>query len=191
MGLAIKAELPLLAMVDELTLERGAGLVLDSLAALPPESYQLALVGEVAPDLSARLEALVGKHPEAVVHLAKVDEAGLHRLLAGADSVVLPISNGPGVLYHLKAMKYGTVPLCHEGQSHQDSVVNFDEATGSGTGITFSEPDEAAYTSALQRYILLYSREEQRTALSRNAMRHPFTWERTAGLYKQVYEGLL
>ncbi len=185
LGLALEPARPLLALVDS----AGAGLALEGLEALAPEeAYQLVLVGGSDPE---RASAAAAANPKAVAFMPALKKGGLRRLLAGADASLHAEDAGPGSSLVLAAMRYAAVPVCHAVGLYRDAVVNFDDPTASGTGITFGEADAASYTAALQRFIDLYKNEAALAALRQNAMRHPFTWDRAADLTNQIYATLL
>jgi starch synthase len=69
-----------------------------------------------------------------------------------------------------------------------DTVVNYDEATGGGTGFVFRDldPDSVANTIgwALSTY---YDRKHHIEAMRRRAMVQDFSWDHAAADYERLY----
>ena len=191
LGLTVDGDLPLLVMTAPLELEAGLDMVLGCATAFPPAGkYQLVLAGALDEADATVLGTVVAANPGEVLHQSKIEDTDLHRLLAGADGLLMPQRRELSILMLLKAMRYGVVPLTRDVGALRDAVVNFDELTGTGTGVTFTGEDPADYLAALQRFITLLANAGRRATLTRNVMSHAFTWDRAADLYLELYEGL-
>ena len=188
LGLTVDGDRPLLLMTD-LTAEAGLDLVLAGAQAVPPEDmYQLVLAGALEDD--GTLAALAAANPGAFHHMSELKDADLHRLLAGADALLLPVKRERSLLTVLKAMRYGVAPFTRPVGAMRDAVVLFDADTDTGTGALFSGEGEDDFAEALIRFVTVLANPTHRDALARNAMSHPFAWDHAAMLYKELYEGL-
>jgi starch synthase len=71
-----------------------------------------------------------------------------------------------------------------------DTVVDLDEEPEEGTGILF-EPTTPAFLQALQRSLHLFAQRERMDAVIRRGMTRDFSWQKAAGAYEELYQGML
>ena len=86
-------------------------------------------------------------------------------------------------------MRYGTVPLVREVGGLRDTVTDAD-APGDGNGFTFQTCDAAGMLWALRRAVARFGDAEYWNALRARAMAGDFSWDRSALLYKDLYQTL-
>lgn len=167
----------------------GLGRVLDALLRWPDGEGALQ-IGVVGGDEStaSRVAAVENRPNLTLGHLgAAVDGDNLHRLLAGADALLVPPLSDPGSHLPLKALRYGAIPLVNRVGGLADAVVDFDAPSGSGTGITFLHENPEGLLTALHRLVTAHASPESWSALTANAMRQRFPTERLARRYLEVY----
>ena len=100
----------------------------------------------------------------------------------------MPSRFEPCGLNQMYSLRYGTVPLVRATGGLYDTVRNFDEPTGSGTGFTFDEYSPQALLSTLRWALQIY---EDRAAWQRMqvaGMQQDFSWDASAREYVKVYE---
>lgn len=125
------------------------------------------------------------------VAMSDFDETSQHRLLAGADVVLLdaPLRSDAELL--LAAMRYGALPVVRSTGLARDLVVDLDPSLESGNGF-FVESDDPAELTAVLRRALTSKRSGSRFGeLLRRVMGQQCSWERTASQLEQVYAELL
>jgi starch synthase len=89
-------------------------------------------------------------------------------------------------------MKYGTVPVVHATGGLEDTVEEWDEATGSGTGFKFAEQTAEDFYAALERALEIFRDDrESWTKIMRNGMAKSYGWDRPAAEYLEVYEHMV
>jgi starch synthase len=193
LGLQARPELPLALVLGPLDPAFGDDLLLEALGGLAPQKLQLGLLG--AGDLAQRVRSVLAESDDASSAVAVRDELDpelTHRALAGADVVLSLHRSAPGVdSLHLKAQRYGAVPVVCGVGSYRDTVIDFDAKTRTGNGVSFSEPEGKALLSALNRVVTLYRDQETWQALAQNAMRTQHTLARSAGQHLELYESML
>jgi starch synthase len=132
--------------------------------------------------------SLAARHPHAFRAVLHFDNALAHRLYAGSDFVVVPSRFEPCGLTQLYGLRYGALPLVRATGGLVDTVQNYREDTGEGTGFTFRDlsPDALANTIgwALSTY---YDRPAHLLAMQKRAMQQDYTWRRAAGTYEDLY----
>ena len=120
------------------------------------------------------------------------DNALAHWIEAGADFFIMPSIYEPCGLNQLYSLKYGTLPIVRATGGLNDTVAQYDEATGDGTGFKFWEPSARAifYTAgwAVSTY---YDRPEHMRRMVQTAMLQDYSWSKSAGGYLELYERAL
>jgi starch synthase len=116
------------------------------------------------------------------------DEGLAHRIEAGCDFLLMPSRYEPCGLSQMYSQRYGTLPIVRATGGLVDTVQNYDERAGAGTGFVFHDlyPSAIANTMgwALSTY---FDRPAHITAMRRLAMQQDFSWDRAAQAYEQLY----
>lgn len=193
-GLAADPAAPLLASVSRLSSQKGLDLLLQALPALLDMGVQVVLQGAGEPALEAAFRAAALAHPGRVaVHLG-YDEDRAHRLVAGADGVLMPSRFEPCGLTQLYALRYGALPVVRRVGGLADSVVDLTDRTlreGTATGFQFDDARPEALAAAVGRLVGGYRQPELWARLQRQAMSQDFSWQGPARQYLALYEELL
>ncbi|HEY8519881.1 MAG TPA: glycogen synthase [Gammaproteobacteria bacterium] len=188
LGLDTEGDAPLVGAVTRLVEQKGMDLLVAALPELLASTRaQFALLGNGDPALAARLAEVARAHPARVAFAQGYDEALGHRILAGADIVVVPSRYEPCGLTQLYALRYGTVPVVRMTGGLADTVQHFDPATGTGTGAVFRDADVGGVLWGLRQALGWY---EDRTAWARlmaNGMACDYSWDHQAPLYEALY----
>ncbi len=122
------------------------------------------------------------------------DESLAHRLIAGADVILVPSRFEPCGLTQLYGLRYGTLPLVRRVGGLADTVVDADERAlreGRATGFSFDAATPAALEAAIERAVGLFGQPDRWRALMRSAMFQDFSWDGAARRYLDLYGGLL
>jgi len=191
--LAPKADAPLLGLVSRLTSQKGLDLLLGALPGLVRRGGQLALQGTGDPALEAAFVAAAQAHPGAVAVRIGYDEALAHRLIAGADAILVPSRFEPCGLTQLYGLRYGTLPIVRRVGGLADTVVDANEEAvqaGRATGFAFDAATPAALDAAIQRAIAAYADPARWKTLMLRAMAQDFSWAGAAQKYMALYRSL-
>lgn len=116
------------------------------------------------------------------------DEELARLIYAGSDFLLVPSKYEPCGLIQLIGMWYGTIPVVHGVGGLRDSVKQ------GVTGLIFEKYSKDDLASAVERAINIYEGKEGEARLetmTKNAMREDFSWERSAELYKNLYERVI
>ena len=194
LGLAARADAPLFGVVSRLTSQKGLDLVLGALPSLVRRGGQLALQGSGDAALEAAFVAAAQAHPEAVAVRIGYDEAFAHRLIAGADAILVPSRFEPCGLTQLYGLRYGSLPVVRRTGGLADTVVDANDhaiAADRATGFSFDAATPAALDGAIQRAIAAYADAPRWRRLMLRAMAQDFSWRGAAQNYIALYQGLL
>jgi len=192
-GLATNPDAPLFAVVSRLNAQKGLDLVLSALPALLQSGAQLAVQGRGDPVLEAAFTAAASAHPEQVAVRIAYDEARAHRLIGGADVIMVPSRFEPCGLTQMYGLRYGTLPLVRRVGGLADTVVDAsDDAVRAGraTGFSFDTASVSALGAAVQRAVRAKQQPELWRGLMRSAMAQDFSWSGAAKRYVALYEAI-
>jgi len=192
LGLPPRADPPLLAVVSRLAEQKGLDLLAAALPrALASSAAQLAVLGSGEERYERWLRELAARFPGRVAARIGFDEGLAHRIEAGADLFLMPSRFEPCGLNQLYSLRYGTVPVVHATGGLDDSVADFDPATGAGTGFKFGAYTAEAFLGALERALGTRRDAASWARLVANGMTQDVSWARAAAAYRTVYEQLL
>jgi starch synthase len=180
----------LLTVVSRLSAQKGLDLMLSALPALVQAGVQVAVQGQGDPALEAAWRMAQLAHPGRVHAVIGYDEARAHRLIAGADVIVVPSRFEPCGLTQMYGLRYGTLPIVRRVGGLADTVCDATPAAledGSASGFVFDAATPAALQRcvesalALKRQPLLWQR------MMATAMARPLSWDGPAREYLALY----
>ena len=193
LGLAPQADAPIFSVVSRLTSQKGLDLVLGTLPGLLRRGGQLALQGAGDPILEAAFVAVAKAHPGAVGVRIGYDEAFAHRLIAGADAILVPSRFEPCGLTQLYGLRYATVPIVRRVGGLADTVVdatNDSLHADNATGFVFDAATPTALDAALQRAFDIYAQPDRWQKLMLRGMAQDNSWDGAATRYMALYRAL-
>ncbi len=92
MGLKVDDKAPVFAVISRLTRQKGLDLVLEALPGLLAQGGQLVLLGQGDAELQQGFLAAAAEHPGSVGVQIGYHEAFSHRIVGGADVIMVPSS---------------------------------------------------------------------------------------------------
>ncbi|MES2943012.1 MAG: glycogen synthase GlgA, partial [Pseudomonadota bacterium] len=198
LGLRVDAGAPLFAVVSRLTSQKGLDLLIDALPVLLDGSAsggpQLAVQGNGDPALEAAFAHASAMHPGRVAVQFVYDEALAHRMMAGADAIVVPSRFEPCGLTQLYALRHGTVPVVRQVGGLADTVVGATPATvrdDLATGFNFGPATATALAQALQEAVSAYRQPALWHQIMLRGMAQNFSWDAAAVQYLTLYHDAL
>lgn len=125
-----------------------------------------------------RIGAYIGFHDEMA-----------HIIEAGADLFVMPSLFEPCGLNQMYSLRYGTLPIVRATGGLDDTVENYDEATGDGTGFKFRDNTaDALYYTVGWAVSTYYDRPDHFHMLQERGMKQDFSWNRSIAEYECLIE---
>lgn len=193
LGLRTRKAAPLFGVVSRLTSQKGLDLLLEALPTLIDHGAQLALQGSGDAELEAAFAAAAAAHPGEVAVRIGYDEGFAHRLIAGADAIVVPSRFEPCGLTQLYGLRYGSLPVVRRVGGLADTVVDArrGDRADHATGFVFEAATGPALAAALEAAIGVYNRPAQWAAMVQRAMQQEFSWDDAARTYIGLYERTL
>jgi starch synthase len=193
MGLTVDEKVPLFAVVSRLTSQKGLDLVLEVLPDLLELGGQLTLLGAGDVTLQQGFLAAAAEYPSQVGVQLGYHEAFSHRIIGGADVIMVPSRFEPCGLTQLYGLKYGTLPLVRRTGGLADTVTDSsleNLSDGIASGFVFEDATAAALQRAIRRAFVLWSRPALWRYVQRQAMALDFSWHVAARAYQALYQRL-
>ena len=191
LGLQVQADVMLFGVVSRLTSQKGLDLMLAALPGLLKRGDQFVLQGAGEPVLEAAFLAVAKAHAAQVAVRIGYDEAFAHRVIAGADAIVVPSRFEPCGLTQLYGLRYGTLPVVRRVGGLADTVVDVSAeaiATDRATGFVFDAATPGALDAVLQRSAAAFARKPLWHGLMQRAMAQDFSWNGAAAQYLALYK---
>jgi len=183
---------PLLAVIARLTSQKGIDLVIDILPELMALNVQMVILGTGDPVYERQVRELGERYAGRVAVRNVFDEGLAHRIEAGADMFLMPSRYEPCGLNQMYSLKYGTLPIVRATGGLDDTVQQYDEASGAGTGFKFWEPSSSAiYFTVGWAVSTYYDRPQHIQQMVQAAMAQDYSWEKSAAEYVRMYERAL
>ena len=112
-----------------------------------------------------------------------------HLIEAGSDFFLMPSRYEPCGLNQMYSLVYGTLPIVHRTGGLADTVVNYNQELGEGTGFMFDDlTPQAVYDTVGWAMWAWYNRFQHIQNMRARAMQQDFSWARSADEYLRLYE---
>ena len=190
-GLEVRPDVPVLAMVTRLAGHKGIDLLCYILDRLMERDVQFVLVGSGEARFEDALRSAVKRYPGRIAAILRYDGQLANRIYAGADLYLMPSQAEPCGLSQLIAMHYGTVPVVHATGGLRDTVLPYDPATGDGRGFTFQSYNGDDFLASIDRALALFTGDRAAwDKLAQQDMREDFSWRVPAKAYRALFTSL-
>jgi len=190
-GLPENPEIPVIGVVSRLTMQKGFDLLEKALDELLSRDVQFVLLGTGDRRYQEFFLQAATKHSGKLAVQIAFDESLAHKVIAGADLFLMPSRYEPCGLTQMYSLKYGTIPVVRATGGLKDTIQEFNAETGKGNGFVFVPYEVADFLAAVDRALRLFSRKRQWQTLVKNAMAADFSWDKSARVYLNLYQGLL
>ncbi|MEL3906381.1 MAG: glycogen synthase GlgA [Treponema sp.] len=192
MGLPQDPSIPLFGMVTRLTDQKGIaelfGPAYGAAFKICTEiKLQMAVLGAGDRWCEDELTSLAGRLPNLRVYIG-YDEALSRLIEAGSDFFLMPSRYEPCGLNQMYSLLYGTLPVVRNTGGLADTVENYNEQTGSGTGFVLNDlTPHSVYNTVDWAANTWFKHPEHIAAMRKRGMSKDFTWEKSAQHYLEVY----
>ncbi len=189
-GLEVNPRLPIFGIVSRFAAQKGFDLVRGALPqALRDMAIQVVAVGSGDRVTESFMRWMGGAFPgKANAHVGFSHDLA-HLVEAGADFFIMPSIYEPCGLNQMYSSLYGTLPIVRATGGLDDTVENYDESRGTGTGFKFWEiSDRSLYFTIGWANSTWWDRPDHYRAMQQVGMAKNFTWDQSAREYELVYE---
>ncbi len=192
MGLDVKPDVPVVAMVTRMTEQKGFELVaamLDEL--MKSEDMQFVLLGSGEDRFENFMRAAESRYKGRLCAYIGYNEPLAHLVYAGSDFFLMPSRFEPCGLSQMIAMRYGSLPIVRETGGLRDTVTPYNRFTGEGNGFSFANFDAWEMRDALRLALACYKDGQVMTGLISRAMQADFGFDNSAKEYLRHYIWML
>lgn len=193
LNLPIDEKIPIFGVISRLYEQKG----LDYLCHIIGDivnlmNVQFIILGSGEMWLEGEFSKLSQKYPNKIAVKIGYDNRLSHMIEAGSDFFVMPSRYEPCGLNQMYSMRYGTLPIAHYTGGLADTVENYDEKTGEGTGFVFYDMKrEALYNTLGWACSTFYNKKNDIKKMQKRAMQKDFSWRKSAKLYVDVYKAAI
>jgi len=175
-----RSRTPLVAMSARLVEQKGLDLVLADGHLLDMRA-QFVFLGRGERRYEQALAALGARAPDRIAVPLDFTERAEHRLLAGADILIMPSQYEPCGLTQMRAQRYGALPVVRRVGGLNDTVED------GISGFLFDPYVPDAFAAALRRAITTYHDRPAWAHLQQHVMRLDHSWRTSAECYQSTY----
>jgi starch synthase len=188
--LGAESNVPLFGIISRFVQQKGFDLLREALPrALNQMSFQLAVLGSGDRHTEDFFRWLTSTYPGRVGNYIGFSNELSHWIEAGSDFFLMPSLYEPCGLNQMYSLRYGTLPIVRATGGLNDTVENYDEKTGEGTGFKFLLPTSSALHDTIGWAVSTwFDRPQHIDKLRKQAMAKVFSWDEAAKKYVEVYE---
>jgi starch synthase len=190
--LPLSRDLPVIGFISRLTGQKGVGELFGpgfgaAYSICRDMKLQFVVLGSGDPWCENELRSLSGKLPNFKAKIG-YDEKFSHLIEAGSDFFLMPSRYEPSGLNQMYSLAYGTIPIVRNTGGLADTVENFNQETGEGTGFVFDDlTPQAIYNTVGWAIWAWYNRRKQIDAMRIRGMKKDFSWAVSAKKYIEMY----
>ena len=192
MGLEVRPDVPLFAMVTRMTEQKGFDLVahvIDDL--MINNDMQFMLLGSGDERFENFMRGAESRYKGRLCAYIGYNEELSHLVYAGSDFYLMPSRFEPCGLSQMIAMRYGSIPIVRETGGLRDTVIPYNRFTGEGNGFSFKNFDAWEMRDTIRTALGCYHNEEIMHGLINYAMQTNFSFDLSAEEYARHYIWML
>lgn len=195
-GLPVEPDIPLIGIISRLTEQKGIGELFgpgygSAFSFCRDMQLQFLLIGSGETWCEHEVMSLSSRLPNFSAKIG-YNEGLSHLIEAGSDFFLMPSRYEPCGLNQMYSLAYGTLPIVRRTGGLADTVENYNEKTGDGTGFMFDHLSPSAiYDTVGWANSTYHDRREHIEAMRIRGMKKDFSWKKSAAAYAAMYESVL
>jgi starch synthase len=183
-GLPQRSRVPIFGMSARMVYQKGLDLILGSPRFLSLDA-QFLFLGQGEKRYVDTLTELARMAPGRIGVQTDFTSVQEHRLMAGADVIIMPSQYEPCGLTQMRAQRYGALPVARHVGGLADTIED------GITGFLFDAFSTSDFLTACVRAIDHYQDPTPWHHMQREAMSRDFGWERSEQKYLELYRKVL
>jgi glycogen/starch synthases, ADP-glucose type len=193
MGLPIDSSVPVIGIVTRLADQKGVselfGPAYGSAFRICSElKLQMVVLGAGELWCENELASLNKTLPNFRAYIG-YDDSLSHLIEAGSDFFLMPSRYEPCGLNQMYSLLYGTLPIVRRTGGLADTVENYDEQTGAGTGFILDNlTPQSIYDTVGWAVYAWYNKKQHILEMQKRGMEQQFGWNTSAKQYETVYK---
>ncbi len=192
-GLEVNPDIPLFGMVSRLVDQKGFGDLCGPghgklYSILKDMHVQFVIVGTGEEWCENELKHLDASLRNLKTYITYSNRLA-HLVEGASDFFLMPSKYEPCGLNQLYSLRYGTLPVVRRTGGLADTVEQYNEKTGEGTGFLFDDIDPVnIYYTVGWAVSTWYDRPEHIRKMRKEAMSRRFSWDKSAKRYRELYQ---
>lgn len=185
---------PILGMIAPFNPEKGIDLFINALPKLVALDLHCIFMNSepFRENIHAnQMNELVARYGSHIRCYSSYDQQLEHKILAGADFLLVPSRSEPCGEIQMYSLKYGTIPVVRSTGGLDDTIQDFNPESGKGNGFKFAEYTPDALASRLHEALTIYQNRALWELLQMNAMRVDYSWVYSAKKYLDLYKNAM
>jgi starch synthase len=189
-NLDIVDDIPVIGIVSRFVSQKGLHIVADTIENIVNSMrVQFAVLGSGDKYLERFYRELHSKYSGKIGTYIGYSNELAHIIEAGSDFFLMPSLYEPCGLNQIYSLRYGTLPIVRRTGGLEDTVEQYNEYTGEGTGFKFWDANaHSIYYTIGWAVSTYYDRKHHMSKLIQNAMSKHFSWEDSAKKYVKAYQ---
>ncbi|PJA30157.1 MAG: glycogen synthase GlgA [candidate division Zixibacteria bacterium CG_4_9_14_3_um_filter_46_8] len=184
---ATKKDIPLIGIISRLADQKGFDLISEISEELLSMDLKIVILGAGEKKYHDMFTMLAKKRPKKISVSLTFDNPLAHLIEAGSDMFLMPSRYEPCGLNQLYSLKYGTIPIVRETGGLADTIVDYNESNGSGTGFVFGRYESSELLNTIKKALRAYRNKEAWQKLMHTAMAQDYSWDKSANRYIELY----
>ena len=191
LGLPIKEDVPVVAMISRLVAHKGLDLVKAIVHELLSEDVQLVILGKGENQYEDFFSEISNQYQGKCRTIIAYNKDLSSKIYSGADIFLMPSKQEPCGLSQMIASKYGTVSVVRKTGGLADSIIGYDLDNKKGNGFVFENYNAHEMLYVLKDAMFKYRDKETWAKIVKNAMKTDFSWAKSAKEYENIYKQLI
>lgn len=189
LGLEQNGRIPVVGVISRFAHQKGLDLLAQVIErTVDTMAVQFAILGSGDPALEDFFSVLPAAYRGRIgCHIGYSNELA-HLIEAGSDFFLMPSRYEPCGLNQIFSLRYGTLPIVRATGGLNDTVDQYNEKTGDGTGLLFWQPTAGAVHDTVGWAVSTwYDRKPHIKMMQQAAMARHFSWDDSAVEYERLY----
>lgn len=192
-NLEVNHHIPIIGVVSRLVNQKGLDLLAEVIESIVSQmQVQFAILGSGEKALETFYGQISTRYAGKIGSFIGYSNELSHLIEAGSDFFIMPSIYEPCGLNQMYSLKYGTLPIVRATGGLDDTVQQYDERSGQGTGFKFWEISaKAIYYTVGWAVSTYYDRPQHMKNMIKLAMIQDYSWEKSALAYLKLYQNAI
>ncbi|KAJ0106129.1 hypothetical protein Patl1_17391 [Pistacia atlantica] len=188
-GLPVDKNIPVIGFIGRLEEQKGSDILVAAISKFIGENVQIVVLGTGKKYMEKQIEQLEIKYPDKAIGVAKFNAPLAHKIIAGADYMLITSRFEPCGLIQLQAQRYGTVPIVSSTGGLVDTVkegfTGFHMGSFNVDCEKLDPADVDAVATTVKRVLTAYGTPAFKEMI-KNCMAKDLSWKGPAKLWEKM-----
>ncbi len=190
-GLLVGERTCVAGVISYFTRHKGLGILAEALEELLSLDIVLIVLGQGEAEFERSFRQAQRRWPGRMVLRMGFSPGEIHKLLAGADVILIPSFHEPCGLNQMYGFRYGTVPVIRAAGGLKETIKPYGPGQREGDGFVFRDFSATALISAMRQAVRVFKQPRSWSRIMIAGTRRNFSWEKSAQKYMRLYHDIL